>query len=525
VASEASFLRTLHDEADATSERADCVDNLPSDYDSTCPSCQMWSELGHCDAKWTSLDRACIENVWNSNTTDLVKDTCKKSCNNCAPLYTPCTEPSKQRCASPRLEGKDGINEERCKEMCDSNERCNFAFWNTGWFCALYETCDELESSKGTGTIFAKEGTTCPNDVCTRVKVVTTTWGNEISWTFGKCQSSTAYENNEVYTEECCQEAGSYELVCKDSYGDGWHGGYIEIEGIQYCKDFEDGSEKTEEATMGGEIPTTTPPPADFQCGMKPGSIVGGSEATAFSLPWQVALVYPADTTNPYGPNKPWCGGTLIGPQHVLTAAHCMGGSFDVLVGEHNASDDLQSEDGTRHSVCGTTSHPLYNRDTKDYDIAIVRLSQPVELGPRAVPACLPDAEEFGGRFLEGKTMTVSGWGRTVYQGVGSPVLKTIDVPGLSSEECQEKNLACWNCPPITDSMLCAESAPGGEDGGVCQGDSGGPLTITAGMPAREFVVGVVSWGAGCGWSQYPGVYGRVTHVRDWIDEQLAITC
>ena len=73
---------------------------------------------------------------------------------------------------------------------------------------------------------------------------------------------------------------------------------------------------------------------------MKPGSIVGGSEATAFSLPWQVALVFPTWTTHPHGPDKPWCGGTLIGPQHVLTAAHCMGGSFDVLVGEHNASDE-----------------------------------------------------------------------------------------------------------------------------------------------------------------------------------------
>ena len=215
---------------------------------------------------------------------------------------------------------------------------------------------------------------------------------------------------------------------------------------------------------------------------MKPGSIVGGSEATAFSLPWQVALVYPTWTTNPYGPNKPSCGGTLIGPQHVLTAAHCFSHDreiFDVLVGEHNTSDDLQSEDGTRHKVCGQTSHPLYRRGSYNYDFAIMRLRKPVELGPRAVPACLPDSKKFGGRFLENKTMTVSGWGSTVYQGEGSPVLKTIDVPGLSNEECQASYNACLEllgrfCPRITDTMLCAESAPGGEDGGTCNGDSGG---------------------------------------------------
>ena len=52
-----------------------------------------------------------------------------------------------------------------------------------------------------------------------------------------------------------------------------------------------------------------------------------------------------------------------------------------------------------------------------------------------------------------------------------------------------------------------------------------GPLTFTDGLPAREFIVGVVSWGANCGKAQYPGVYARVTHVRDWIDEQMAIKC
>merc|ERR1712226_506090 len=57
-----------------------------------------------------------------------------------------------------------------------------------------------------------------------------------------------------IYTEQCCQPAGSYDLVCKDSYGDGWHGGYLLIEGKKYCKRFKNGHEKTEEGTWKEKI-------------------------------------------------------------------------------------------------------------------------------------------------------------------------------------------------------------------------------------------------------------------------------
>ena len=155
----------------------------------------------------------------------------------------------------------------------------------------------------------------------------------------------------------------------------------------------------------------------------------------------------------------------MIGPQHVLTAAHCMGGNFEVVVGEHSIQS---SDDGTRHTVCSTTSHPQYNTGTStNYDFAIVRLSQPVELGARAVPACLPTAD-MGGSYLDDKTMTVSGWGATSQGGSQAQVLMSVDVPGVTNAKCQQ----AYGESSITDAMMCAGRDEGGIDS--CQGDSGG---------------------------------------------------
>ena len=88
--------------------------------------------------------------------------------------------------------------------------------------------------------------------VCTDIKIVTKKWGNEISWTFGNCASGQVYGNRQIYTEECCQEEGNYELACKDSYGDGWNGGFLEINGEEHCRQFRDGHEEKKEVTMSG---------------------------------------------------------------------------------------------------------------------------------------------------------------------------------------------------------------------------------------------------------------------------------
>ena len=81
--------------------------------------------------------------------------------------YKSCSEPQKQRCNSTPIGKHNGINEESCKKICDENEKCNYVFWNKGWYCALYEDCVMYQHSKGVGTVFAKKGLglNCPGKI------------------------------------------------------------------------------------------------------------------------------------------------------------------------------------------------------------------------------------------------------------------------------------------------------------------------------------------------------------------------
>ena len=91
-------------------------------------------------------------------------------------------------------------------------------------------------------------------DVCTEIIVVTGNYGNENSFSFGSCNSTQEYPSYNTTIEICCQPAGTYELVCTDTYGDGWHGGYIEVEGMSYCGDFTAGHNASHEVEMTGKL-------------------------------------------------------------------------------------------------------------------------------------------------------------------------------------------------------------------------------------------------------------------------------
>ena len=223
--------------------------------------------------------------------------------------------------------------------------------------------------------------------------------------------------------------------------------------------------------------------------------IVGGSEAPRGKYPFNAGM-----RDNAGG--RSFCGGALIAPDVVLTAAHCLGIPW-VSTGTHFARG---TNDGQQRSVRRTVRHPNYNSRSEDYDFALLFLSSSANTGTVRL------ASNNGSDESVGRTATVTGWGATREGGSGSDVLLEVDVDIVSNSQCN-------NAVPgggITNRMICAGGIRG-ED--ACQGDSGGPLFVN--KNGSPILVGDVSWGIGCARAGYPGVYGRISSVRSWIDDNV----
>ena len=96
-------------------------------------------------------------------------------------------------------------------------------------------------------------------DVCFDVMVMTTHYGGENTWALGTCASTMEYDDYDTGEGQCCLPPGEYTLECKDSYGDGWHGGYITINGNKYCENFAKGSLETHEILIGSDTEPDEP--------------------------------------------------------------------------------------------------------------------------------------------------------------------------------------------------------------------------------------------------------------------------
>ncbi|XP_047387260.1 transmembrane protease serine 9 isoform X4 [Sciurus carolinensis] len=250
---------------------------------------------------------------------------------------------------------------------------------------------------------------------------------------------------------------------------------------------------------------------AHCDCGRQPawrtaGRIVGGVAAAPGELPWQASL---------REDKEHFCGATVIGARWLVSAAHCFNEFRDpsewvAFTGTTHLSGSEAS--AVRSRVVRIARHPFYNPDTADFDVAVLELARPLPFGRYIQPACLPATSHV---FPPGRKCLVSGWGYLKEDFLVKPeVLQKATVELLDQGLC-----AGLYGHSLTDRMVCAGYLDGKVDS--CQGDSGGPLVCEE-PSGRFFLAGIVSWGIGCAEARHPGVYARVTRLRDWILEAIS---
>ncbi|VVC88309.1 unnamed protein product [Leptidea sinapis] len=258
------------------------------------------------------------------------------------------------------------------------------------------------------------------------------------------------------------------------------------------------------------------------ECGNISGErIVGGKVADMYAFPWMALIIHKKRNRFDFG-----CGGTIINSKYILTAAHCVDSTVEVVavrVGEYNIDTNLDCTGFGEYRKCETyedfaiaktiiheewTTEPVPKND-----IALLRVEGDIDFTHKNVsPICLPIAAELRNRDLTGAKAEVTGWGITD-EGYSSSKLQQVTVSIYGNEFCRTQYMG--RLPVYVEwNVTCAGSFL--KDS--CSGDSGGPLQVKSkyGDTHKYVQYGIVSFGPRqCGIN--PGVYTDVTKYMDWI--------
>ncbi|CAD6992026.1 chymotrypsin-like protease CTRL-1 isoform X2 [Ceratitis capitata] len=241
------------------------------------------------------------------------------------------------------------------------------------------------------------------------------------------------------------------------------------------------------------------------------------NEAGFGEFPWMVALLHSSNYSY-------FCGGSLIHPQVVLTAVHCVidriDSGFIVRAGEWDSQTTKERLPYQERSVQRVITHPNFNSRNVANNFALVVLSQPFVLADHINVACLARQNAAP---LAGAQCFATGWGKDVFGEAGrfSAIMKRVPLPIVDFGSCQARlrGTRLGQKFALDRSFLCAGGVRGVD---TCQGDGGSPLVCPIGLPAenRYEQDGIVAWGIGCN-DDIPAAYASVATARDWIDQQM----
>ncbi|CAG5122397.1 unnamed protein product [Candidula unifasciata] len=241
--------------------------------------------------------------------------------------------------------------------------------------------------------------------------------------------------------------------------------------------------------------------------------IIGGQRSRRGQWPWQASLQIVTSTT-------PWhrCGGVLVHPKWILTAAHCMEGPFygeisnwRVVLADYNLETVSGSE--IYRDIVRVISHPGYVRTSNfPNDVALLELDSAVDMTAGDVQtACMPESDF---PLVPGMKCWISGWGETRGTGGNEHIMNEVTVDVLPHDQCK----SMWG--KVNIDVLESQVCLGHGQTGACYGDSGGPLMCES--EGRFYVAGVMSWLINnCSANNFPNVFTRLPNYTEWLYKEL----